>query len=342
MASVRSFAAEWLPIGSDREGYFSALCRYGWSAPGWPQPWGGGLAADEAFLVERTLGHCGAPLLDTATLQMVGPLLLALADDDLCRRFLPAMASGRMRWALHGSIRGAAPLPGRFLGHPGSPQVLAERTLAHAAADAESLALVLSEGTDIALVLAELSPGSVLTNQPSDPDTVYLGGLTFEVLASSNSHPSLATVLAGPTDVAAGGVSCWTARLRFRYEQLLSAEAEQALLEASELAALGVELEALEAVEQRAVVAADASLREALAIRSAELGRTLAGLSLQRLGYYALPAPEADRQHNELPAPALAARDAMAELIRYLDGDARLQRDRLAAHLGLPGDLRGQ
>ena len=115
VASVEDFVAERRAESEDQREYLKALCDRGWSAPGWPKPWGGGLAMDEAFLVERALARAGAPILDVCTLQQTGPLLITLADESLCQRFLPGMVLGEIRWALHGSVLGAAPLRGRFL-----------------------------------------------------------------------------------------------------------------------------------------------------------------------------------------------------------------------------------
>ncbi len=339
VASVERFAAEWLPAAAGGE-YFEALSDRGWSAPGWPKPWGGGLAPDEAFLVERTLGLAGAPMLDAHTLQLTGPLLLTLADEVLCHRYLPRMAAGGIRWALHGSLFGAAPLESRL--RPGQARPKDLRILARHAGEATAIAMCLSDGMEQALAVAELRESAVLINQPLDPDTVLLNQLHLEVLASTRTHPHLAAALldmAGMDGARLVGLSCWTGRLRRQYDRLLAVQGEgdETGESAESLAALGVTLTGLEVMEQRAALNADGVLRTAVAIRSAELGRAMAELAVARLGYYALPAIEPSRQHNELPASALAARDAMAELIRYLDGEFWMRRDNLAQGLGLAG-----
>lgn len=336
VTSVEDFVAEWRAEPDHQGGYLKALCARGWSAPGWHKPWGGGLAMAEAFLVERALAQAGMPILDARTLQQTGPLLMALADEPLCRRFLPAMASGEARWALHGSVLGAAPVRGWFLS--AELQLEPARTLVYGASDATAIAMILAQGSERALVLAELTDGSLMKNLPLDPETIYLDALKFELLATTRTHPALRAALAGAGGTTTG-LNCWTGRLRRQYQHLLRAEAErepQAGAQ-SELTALGIELGGLEVMEQRAVFSADSNLRAAVGIRSARLGRALAELAVDRLGYYALAAPEPALQHNELPEPALAARDAMADLIRYLDDDFGMQRGRLALSLGLVG-----
>lgn len=331
VVSVEAFATEFFgKVDGDVE-YFNALSKRGWSAPGWPRPWGGGLPLEEAYLVERTLALTGAPMLAASTLDQAGPLLLALADETLCDRYLPAMSCGRTRWAMHGSLLGAAPLSGEF--RSGEVQVHAQQSLIWGGFEATDIAVLLAEGADMALAVADLADGSMAANQPLDPDTVFLERLRFEVLASTRTHLNLAEVLAG-IGKSAAGPSCRTGRLRRQFD-LLAEDVEATVA----LAALGVTLTGLEGMEHRAVFNADSELKEAVAIRGGELGRALANLAVDRLGYYALPAPEPIRQHNELPVSTQAARDAMAELIRYLEDDFGMQRNGLAQRLGIDLDM---
>ena len=332
VADVEAFAAAWRPLKGREGACLSALHDRGWSAPGWPKPWGGGLAPDQAYLVERALTLAGLPLLDSSTLLQVGPLLLLLADEALCQRFLPAMGAGRARWSLHGSLMGATPLPGRLRGD--QVQLDAERILALAAAQATTLALAVRDGRETGLVVADLDPAAVQANQPLDPDTVFLSGLDFEVLATTRTHPALTAALNGETWVEAG---CWTGRLRSQYDRLCETT-EEGSDERVALAAMGVTLSGLEVLEQRAVLSADRTLRRAVALRAAELGRALSEAALEQLGYYALPSVEPSQAHNELPTQALAARGAMAELIRYLDADPSTSRNDLARRLELTGE----
>ena len=332
VADVQAFLAGWQPVGPDLTDWFAALADRGWSAPGWPERWrGGGYSASEAFLIERTLTLAAAPVLDYSTVHQAGPLLLALADEDICARFLPAMAQGRIRWALHQSFAGAGPLVGRFAEAGFRPETATG--LVYGARAATTLATLASDGGQTALVIAELPQTSVQANQPLDPDTVDLYSLEFEVLAHTTTHPGLAERVARGWPES--GLCCWSGRLR-RQLVALAGAAEADLAE--KLAALDVSLSALEVLEERALQALDQRLIQAAHIRAHEVGRRLAELGLEQLGYYQIAAPDPSRQHNELPAQALGAQDAMAELIRYLEDGSAGRRDRLAQRLGLSGD----
>jgi hypothetical protein len=122
-----------------------------------------------------------------------------------------------------------------------------------------------------------------------------------------------------------------TMRLRRRFEQLAEQDLDEAMR--AKCVALEVALIALEVLEARAD--SEEALLLAVRIRAAELGRQIAELGIERLGYYALPAADPARQHNELPETALGAQDAVAELIRYLDAGFAVDRDRLAEDLGI-------
>ena len=104
-------------------------------------------------------------------------------------------------------------------------------------------------------------------------------------------------------------------------------------LSAAELAELDIGLRALEGLEDRAYGAeVDADLAAAVRIRGAALGERMAHRVLADLGYYALAAPDPNRQHNELPDAAFRAQDAIARLIRYVGGLEAVQaRDAIAA-----------
>jgi hypothetical protein len=120
-------------------------------------------------------------------------------------------------------------------------------------------------------------------------------------------------------------------RLRHRFERLAERDLDEATR--AKCVALEVALIALEVLEARAD--SEEALLLAVRIRAAELGRQIAELGIESLGYYALPAADPARQHNELPVTALGAQDALAELIRYLDAGFAEHRDRLAEDLGI-------
>ncbi len=155
--------------------------------------------------------------------------------------------------------------------------------------------------------------------------------------------------LAFPEPVAEAGsaLRCRTPELRRMIETLVPVVGEDEAL-ARRLNALQVELAAVEALELRAVLAPgapSAALFVAAEIRTGELGVAVAELVVAALGYQVLPAPDAHRQHNELPEmvdrdPAgngvATGPDAIAALLRYVAGlDAMGARDRLAGLTGL-------
>jgi hypothetical protein len=329
-ADVRAFLAGRLPLadnGSARLAFFEALFQRGWSVPLWPGRWGGGeMTVGEAFVIDRTLTAAGAPVPDRLTVDLVGPLLMSTAGDVACQRWLPAMARGAVRACCHGSLTGDAPLSGAFAHGTFRPQQHAIR--AYNAGEAQVFTGIATDGVSAALVLARLEPAAIERGAALDADTVLLEALAFDVLASA---PSTAALLGSGPDLSrarlSAGRSC-TGRLRHLLTVL------GAMDPAADTATFEVSLTGLEVMELRALAAGReagrAALGHALEIRASELGQALAEQVLGQLGYYALADPDPSRQHNELPAQALAARGAVAELIRYLLADIVGHRDALA------------
>jgi len=144
-----------------------------------------------------------------------------------------------------------------------------------------------------------------------------------------------------PEPNAGSAPGCRTVALRRMVDALVPvAGGDEAL--ARRLTALQIELAAVEALELRAVFAPDAphaALLAAVGIRAGELGVAVAELVVTALGYQALPAPDAHRQHNELSelvgSGAAPGADAIEALLRYVAGlDAVGARDRLAGLIG--------
>jgi hypothetical protein len=144
-----------------------------------------------------------------------------------------------------------------------------------------------------------------------------------------------------PEPAAGSTPHCRTVALRRMVDALVPvAGGDEAL--ARRLTALQIELAAVEALELRAVFAPDAphaALLAAVGIRSGELGVAVAELVVTALGYQVLPAPDAHRQHNELPelvgSGAAPGPDAIDALLRYVAGlDGMGARDRLAGLTG--------
>lgn len=85
-------AARWLTAMADR----------GWTAPEWPVEFGGGgLDRAQATVLAEELRRIDArpPLARlNSGIQMIGPLLLEHGTPEQCRRFLPPIARGEVRW----------------------------------------------------------------------------------------------------------------------------------------------------------------------------------------------------------------------------------------------------
>ncbi len=331
--AVQTFLAGRLPVPdlpSARTTFFEALYGQGWSAPCWPLPWGGGLSPVEAVIVDRALNRAGAPVPDLLTIDVAGPLILELADTALHRHWLPGMARGAVRVCMHPSLMAGEVMTGRL---EGGCFLAAQRTgRVPDARGAQAIMALATDGKTAALVLAPLQPALVRPGLPLEPDTVDLEGLAFHVVTAASSTIELRERVASVRSRGTG--RSWTGRLRYLLNALTAAGE-------SNLAALDVSLCGLEALEMR--VLADPSgvdsepLRILLEVRSAELGRKLVEKRLAGLGYYALAAPDPGLVHNELPGPALVARGAEAELIRYLLEDVTGRRNRLARLLGQGG-----
>jgi alkylation response protein AidB-like acyl-CoA dehydrogenase len=81
----------------------------GWTAPTWPQAYGGGgLSDEEASVLAEEMRRIGArPPLKSLGLWMLGPLLLELGTEEQKREHLPKIARGEIRWCQGFSEPGA-------------------------------------------------------------------------------------------------------------------------------------------------------------------------------------------------------------------------------------------
>ncbi|MGH6971988.1 MAG: acyl-CoA dehydrogenase family protein, partial [Caulobacteraceae bacterium] len=83
------------------------VAEKGWTAPSWPKAYGGGgLAPDEARIVEQELARYRAPLLSFG-LWMLGPVLLEFANEEQRAEHLPKIVRGEIRWCQGYSEPGA-------------------------------------------------------------------------------------------------------------------------------------------------------------------------------------------------------------------------------------------
>jgi len=114
---VRAFYAEHFPahlrnvIGyytwSQQNEWFRKLYQHGWSAPGWPQEYGGmGLDANKLLIfVEERLELARGP--DFGGIVMLGPVLMKYGTPAQKARYLPRILSGEDLWAQGYSEPGA-------------------------------------------------------------------------------------------------------------------------------------------------------------------------------------------------------------------------------------------
>lgn len=109
---VRSFLRENLPSDIARKGHRGfhlshadvsrwqkILYANGWAAPGWPQEQGGtGWTLMQRQIFEEECGIAGAPLGDTPTMVLLGPVLCKFGTGAQKERFLEPMKKGEETW----------------------------------------------------------------------------------------------------------------------------------------------------------------------------------------------------------------------------------------------------
>jgi alkylation response protein AidB-like acyl-CoA dehydrogenase len=89
--------------------WMRALASRGWTAPTWPQAYGGGgLSKDEARALDKELSAGGyRPALMSFGLWMLGPVLLEYANETQKQEHLPKIVRGEIRWCQGYSEPGA-------------------------------------------------------------------------------------------------------------------------------------------------------------------------------------------------------------------------------------------
>jgi len=74
------------------------FARRGWTTINWPAEYGGhGNMMDRVFLAEA-MGYYHVPGFDMWGIQMLAPTLLAVASDEIKKRFLPPIARAEVHW----------------------------------------------------------------------------------------------------------------------------------------------------------------------------------------------------------------------------------------------------
>jgi len=112
-AEVRAFIEAELPADIARRGqhdYHSArddvrrwmkiLAGRGWSAPHWPERFGGtSWSPLRKYIFQDELRRARAPVLDRCALDLLGPVLCAFGSPEQQARFLPSILTGDVWWA---------------------------------------------------------------------------------------------------------------------------------------------------------------------------------------------------------------------------------------------------
>ena len=323
-----------------------ALADRGWTVPDWPRPWGGAaLESSLVYLLDRCLVAADAPRPDALVVDLLGPLIMAMGTCEQGRRWLPGMARGQSAWVAHGSVFGGTPLAGRLdkggrVAVDGALPVSHGRRADHLMAVVRIGSLPGSGPGELALAVAAFEPWRISAGLPMDPDILEVSGLSFELLGIPQPGPAFHQRLENVLSLSRSLPRCRSGTLARALSRLRQDAGAGNGTVRKKCRALEVAVRALTALEQRGCLSSgpdeDArALRTAAWIRAQELGAELAALSLEALGYHALPAPRSPFQHNELLG---SGEDAMGELIRYVGNLAAFSpRDGIGALIDLAG-----
>jgi len=99
--------AQW--SNPDAKLWLDRMAAKGWTAPTWPQAYGGGgLTAEQNRVLQQELIRLKArPALMSFGLWMLGPVLLEYATEEQKQKFLPPIVRGEIRWCQGYSEPGA-------------------------------------------------------------------------------------------------------------------------------------------------------------------------------------------------------------------------------------------
>src|SRR5580698_10499264 len=86
----------------DRDGQLKwqkALYRKGWAAPNWPVEYGGtGWTPSQKYIFESEMAAAGTPVVSPMGLKMVAPVIMAFGNDAQKKKFLPPILSSDVWW----------------------------------------------------------------------------------------------------------------------------------------------------------------------------------------------------------------------------------------------------
>ena len=349
VATVRSFLRQHWPASldpgasTDDGSFLAALCARGWSVPDWPVAHGGtNWGDDERYLFDRELALVGAPRVDAFSVDVMGQLVIKEGTTRQRDDYLPVIREARGSCCAHGSLRGGTPL--EVKSNDGGLILRHRVVYAHAAAAADWLVgLALSPAGRSTLVVLSLPSDAVTTGLPLDPHRIQAAGQPLDVLGEEGGGESLiddALEQARCVPRSSGGRLRW--KLADSQRLLARARVPADPTRSARLAALEISILSLEMLEQRVVTASATAVglmsAEAAVVRtrSRSIERELAAITIDSLGYYALPDPEPTPGDNEGPVGPRFSRDAISELFGYVEGlgvlsDELSERDRIAA-----------
>jgi alkylation response protein AidB-like acyl-CoA dehydrogenase len=100
---------KWTFSDPDRKRWLERMAERGWTAPSWPQEYGGGgLSPPEAKVLAQEMRALRIPpALIGFGLTMIGPTLLQFGDEEQKREHLPRICRGEIRWCQGYSEPGA-------------------------------------------------------------------------------------------------------------------------------------------------------------------------------------------------------------------------------------------
>ncbi|HEY5336829.1 MAG TPA: acyl-CoA dehydrogenase family protein [Rhizomicrobium sp.] len=76
-----------------------ALYRKGWAGPNWPKEFGGpGWTATQKYIFELETSAAGTPVMSPMGLKMVGPVIMAFGNDAQKKRHLPPILASEIWW----------------------------------------------------------------------------------------------------------------------------------------------------------------------------------------------------------------------------------------------------
>jgi alkylation response protein AidB-like acyl-CoA dehydrogenase len=76
-----------------------ALYKRGWAAPNWPLEYGGtGWTPSQKYIFESETAAAGTPLVSPMGLKMVAPVLMAFGSDEQKRKYLPPILASEVWW----------------------------------------------------------------------------------------------------------------------------------------------------------------------------------------------------------------------------------------------------